>query len=64
MAAIDDLSRPWAAPTESCAGWVEKALSSEPNMAGVGPLLGFAALKPTYGVQLLRQNGGNWQRSK
>ncbi len=64
MAAIDDLSRPWAAPTESCAGWVEKALSSKPNMAGVELLLGFAALKPTYGVQLLRQNGGNWQRSK
>jgi len=47
MAAIDDLSRPWAAPTESCAGWVEKALSSKPNMAGVELLLGFAALSPT-----------------
>ena len=59
MAAIDDLSRPWAAPTESCAGWVEKALSSKPNMANVELLLGFALLNPTYGVQLLRRFAGD-----
>jgi len=45
-------------------GWIEIALSSKPNMAGVELLLGFAALSPTYGVHILRQNGGNWQRSK
>lgn len=60
MAAIDDLSRPWAAPTEFMPGWVRTVLSSKPNMAGVGLLLGFTALNPTYGIQLLRKNGENW----
>ncbi len=60
MAAIDRQSRPWAAPTESCAGWVETVLSSKPNMKGRRLMLGFVALKPTYGVQLLRKNGENW----
>jgi hypothetical protein len=64
MAAIDRQSRPWPAPTEPCVGWVETALSSKPNMGGVGALLGFASLNPTYGVQLLRQIVGKWQPSK
>ncbi len=64
MAAIDRQSRPWAAPTESCVGWFETALSSKLNMAGIRLMLGFAGLNPTYGVQLLRQIIGKWQPSK